>query len=230
MYETGTKRSLRGMSSKIITLDETSESIQYLRKKDKRLAKAMQLIGAIKYTPHEDSYSFLIHEILEQMLSTKVARRMYERLSDLCNGHISPAAINSLTDEQIKSIGTSGSKVACIRELTNAIIEKRICFDDLNDLSDNEVTKLLCSIRGIGNWTAKMYLIFVLDRPDVLPFEDYAFLQGYKWLYKTEDVSRQSVEKRCKKWKPYSSIASRYMYKALDLGFTKDEFHLYKDV
>lgn len=218
------------MSSKIITLDEASESIQYLCKRDKRLAKAIRLIGPITYTPYEDPYSFLVHEILEQMLSTKVARKMYERLSDLCRGHISPGTVDSLTDEQIRSIGTSRPKVTCIRELTNAVIAEKISFADMTGLSDFEVTNLLCSIRGIGNWTAKMYLIFVLDRPDILPFEDYAFLQGYKWLYKTEDVSRQSVEKRCKKWKPYSSIAARYMYKALDRGFTKGEFHLYKDM
>jgi DNA-3-methyladenine glycosylase II len=61
-----------------------------------------------------------------------------------------------------------------------------------------------------------------------LPFEDGAFLQAYKWLYKTDEVSKEAIQKKCKKWKPYSSIASRYMYKALDSGLTKKEFHLYK--
>ncbi|MCC8014242.1 MAG: hypothetical protein LIO87_03520 [Eubacterium sp.] len=83
-------------------------------------------------------------------------------------------------------------------------------------------------ILGIGKWTAKMYLIFVLDCPDVLPVEDAAFLQAYKWLYKTEDCSEKSVYKKCKKWKPYSSIAARYLYRALDMGYTKKEFHLFK--
>lgn len=73
-----------------------------------------------------------------------------------------------------------------------------------------------------------MYLIFVLNRPDVLPVEDGAFLQSYKWLYNTDDVSKQSIERKCHKWKPYSSIASRFMYRALDMGFTKEQFHLYK--
>ncbi len=73
-----------------------------------------------------------------------------------------------------------------------------------------------------------MYLIFVLDRPDILPTEDVAFLQAYEWLYKTKDRSKESVEKRCKKWKPYSSVAARYLYRALDSGLTKEEFHLYK--
>nr|DAO73628.1 MAG TPA: 3-methyladenine DNA glycosylase [Caudoviricetes sp.] len=73
-----------------------------------------------------------------------------------------------------------------------------------------------------------MYLIFCLNRQDILPYEDVAFLQGYRWAYKTDDCSPSSIQKRCKKWKPYSSIASRYMYRALDTGLTKMEFHLYK--
>ncbi len=70
-----------------------------------------------------------------------------------------------------------------------------------------------------------MYLIFVLNRLDVLPIEDVALLQSYKWLY---DTSKESIEKKCKKWKPYSSIAVRYMYRALDTELTKDKFHLFK--
>ena len=68
----------------------------------------------------------------------------------------------------------------------------------------------------------------MLDRQDILPTEDVAFLQAYEWMYNTKDRSRVSVEKKCKKWKPYSSIAARYLYRALDMGLTKNEFHLYK--
>lgn len=100
-------------------------------------------------------------------------------------------------------------------------------FSKLPDMTDKAALKELVSLRGIGTWTAKMYLIFVLDRQDILPFEDVAFLQSYKWLYKTEDVSTATIEKKCKKWKPYSSIAARFLYRALDIGFTKEEFHLY---
>ena len=155
------------------------------------------------------------------MLSTKAARKIHERLQKLCNGNITPERINSMTDEQIKSIGTSFQKVRYIRNLTNAVIDRTIIFDSLMSLSDEEAIKALTKIQGIGNWTAKMYLIFVLNRPDVLPFEDGAFLQSYKWLYNTDDVSKESIIRKCECWKPYSSIASRYMYIALDSGMTK---------
>ena len=88
----------------------------------------------------------------------------------------------------------------------------------------HEMTK----IRGIGTWTAKMYLIFVLNRPDVLPVEDGAFLQSYRWAYKTNNCKPATLMKKCKKWKPYSSIAARYLYRALDSRLTKEEFHLFK--
>ena len=95
-------------------------------------------------------------------------------------------------------------------------------------MDDPDVIKMLTSIKGIGNWSAKMYLIFALNRQDILPFEDMAFLQTYQWMYKTSDCKPASVSAKCKKWRPYSSIAARYMYRALDMGLTKEEFHLYK--
>lgn len=212
----------------VIKLDDTSPAVQHLCKKDKRLAKVILQIGAITYEPHEDGYAFLIHEIIEQMLSIKAGAKIYGRLQDLCDGHITPEAISQLTDEQIRSTGTSNGKVSYIRSLTNAITSGQLNLSHLTKLSDTEVTKSLTAIRGIGTWTAKMYLIFVLNRNDILPVEDVAFLQAYEWLYKTTDRSSATVMKKCKKWKPYSSIAARYLYRALDSGLIKNEFHLYK--
>lgn len=214
--------------SELITLNSESKAIQYLCKKDKRLAKVISMVGPINYCPYENGYAFLIHEIIEQMLSIKAGAKIYARLEGLCNGKVSIEAIDSLTDEQIRSIGTSSSKVAYIRGATEAVKSGIIDFSTLPLMNDTEVMKNLTSLKGIGNWTARMYLIFVLDRPDVLPTEDVAFLQAYEWLYKTKDRSKESVEKRCKKWKPYSSVAVRYLYRALDSGLTKEEFHLYK--
>ena len=186
------------------------------------------MIGEIEYLPHKDGYSFLIHEIIEQMLSIKAGKKIFDRLSALCNDRITPEIIAKLSDKQLKSCGTSTAKGEYIKIITQAIVSQDLILSDLAQLSDIEVIKKLTKYRGIGNWTAKMYLIFVLDRQDILPYEDGAFLQAYKWLYKTEDVSRKTIEKKCRKWKPYSSIAARYMYRALDLGLTKEEFHLFK--
>lgn len=213
-----------------ITLDLNRPEIQYLCNRDKRLSKVIQTIGPIQYTirSSEDSYRFLIHEVIEQMLSIKAGNAIYKRLDNLCDGDITPEAIASLSDEQIRSIGTSNTKVSFIRSITNAVISGELNFTSFETMNDEQVSKTLMSIRGIGTWTAKMYLLFVLNREDILPFEDVAFLQAYQWLYKTSDRSSNSVIKKCKKWSPYSSYAARYLYRALDTGLTKEEFHLYK--
>lgn len=215
--------------TEIITLDINSPPIQYLCKKDKRLAKVISMVGPITYSPHEDDpYRFLIHEIIEQMLSVKAGQKIFSRLEELCAGNVNPDNISALTDEQIRSTGTSNAKVEYIRNLTNALESGTLSFDTLSVMSDKDVIREMTKIRGIGTWTAKMYLMFVLDRPDILPVEDGAFLQGYRWAYKTADCKPVSVIKKCKKWKPYSSIAARFFYRALDMGLTKEEFHLFE--
>ncbi len=214
--------------SELIVLNQESASIRYLSSKDKRLSKLITMIGDISYVPHNDGYAFLIHEVIEQMLSIKAGQKIYGRLVDLCNGEVNVSSVSCLSNLELRGIGTSSAKAACIQNITHKIAEGNLCLEDFHHLDDDEIIKSLTSIKGIGTWTAKMYLIFILNRQDVLPFEDGAFMQVYRWLYKTDKCSRQDVIKKCNKWKPYSSIAARYMYRALDMGFTRNEFHLFK--
>lgn len=162
----------------VVTLDMNTSSVQYLCLKDKRLAKVISMVGSITYVPHdEDTYAFLIHEIIEQMLSVKAGQKIYGRLEDLCDGKVTPERITALSDDEIRGTGTSSSKVRCIRSVTEAVLCGDLDFDKMNTLSDEEVICSLTKLHGIGNWTAKMFLMFVLNRPDVLPVEDGAFLQ-----------------------------------------------------
>ena len=214
--------------SELIILDQNAPSVQYLCAKDKRMQKVMAMVGPITYRPYEDSYAFLVSQIIGQMLSNKAAAKIYQRLEALCQGVVSPEQISALSEEEIKSIGTSGPKVQYIRSLTKAVLDGAIDFGQFPEMPDEAVAKKLMTVRGIGAWSAKMYLIFVLNRPDVLPYEDAAFLQGYGWAYQTNDYTPAVIRKKCKKWQPYSSIAARYLYRALDLGLTKQEFHLFQ--
>lgn len=212
----------------INTFDENSPEIQYLCKKDKRLAKVISMVGPLTYETHDDPYEFLIHEIIDQMLSVKASNKIFLRLVDLCGGKITPSAISQLTIEQLRSTGTSRTKAQYIKLLTISVLNNDINLSELNNLPDEIVYKKLTSLKGVGSWTAKMYLIFVLNKQDILPFEDVAFLQSFKWMYMTPQCNKNFVEQKCKKWKPHSSMAARYLYKALDTGLTKEEFHLYK--
>lgn len=213
----------------LVTLTSSSESIVYLRRKDKRLAKLFDLIGDITYLPYqEDPFLFLLDTIIGQMLSQKAANCICERVHALCNNKVTPESISKLSIEELRSVGVSYSKSSYVLNLANAIIDGSLNLEELQELDDEIVFQKITSIRGLGSWSAKMYLIFVLNRQNILPYEDGAFLQSYSWLYKTDDRKPASIKKKCKKWEPYSSIAARYLYKALDNGFTKEEFHLKK--
>lgn len=122
--------------------------------------------------------------------------------------------------------GTSNSKVKYIKSITRAVLDNDIILSELTDDANDVVYKKLTSLQGLGNWTTNMYLLFVLNRQDILPYDDTAFLQSYCWMYNTKDKSKESIIKKCKKWQPYSSIASRYLYRALDTGLTKEPFKL----
>ena len=216
-----------GCLAKLITLDNTSLSVQYLCKKDKRLAKVISLTGKITYKPFTaNPYEFLIHEIIEQMLSIKAGEKIFNRLIDLCGGELTPEKVIKLDENQIRSIGTSSSKVKYIRCVTENVLNGNLSFNELSKMDDITARKKLTGMHGIGNWTAKMYMIFVLDRQNILPYEDITFQNAYKWMYKTDDVTPASIMKRCKKWEPYSSVASRFLYQAFDMGLTKEEFRL----
>ena len=136
--------------------------------------------------------------------------------------NITPKKILNLSIEEIKSIGTSTSKAICIKNISTAVLNNELNFNDFNSMSDDKIISQLTQIKGIGTWTAKMYLLFVLNRPDILPYEDVAFLQAYKWLYGQRcKTTKNAIERKLKKWKPYSSIAAKYLYTALNIGLTK---------
>ena len=212
----------------IHALNKQHPIVQYLCSKDKRLAKLIDMVGDIEYREQPDCFARLAYSIINQMLSNKVAHVIGSRIADLCGGTITPETLLKLDREQLRRTGLSYTKADNILGIAKATTDGSLDFSNFPNMTDEEVMKELTSLRGIGTWSAKMYLIFTLNRLDVLPYEDVAFLQTYAWLYKTKDLKPASIIKRCKKWKPYSSIAARFFYYALDMGLTKQEFHLLK--
>lgn len=148
--------------NEVITLNTDSPEIQHLCKVDKRLDKVISMVGAISYQLYADPYDFLIHEIIEQMLSVKSGYVIYSRLEKLCDGKIIPEVVGALTIKEIRSIGTSYSKADYIKSLTHSVMSGEIDFEAFKAMSDEEVIKHLTNLKGIGMWTAHMYLIFVL--------------------------------------------------------------------
>lgn len=209
-------------------LNARHPAVQFLCRKDKRLAKLIDMVGEIEFRTQSDCFARLVRSVINQMLSNKAAHVIGSRVADLCDGAITPENLLKLDREQLRKAGLSYTKADNILGIAKAATDGSLDFSNFPYMTDEEVMKELMRLRGIGAWSAKMYLIFTLNRMDVLPYEDMAFLQTYAWLYKTKDLQPPSIIKRCKKWKPYSSIAARYFYYALDMGLTKKEFHLFK--
>lgn len=196
-------------------------ALVFLKRSDWRLAKVINEIGELNVYGHSDPFFFLVREIVGQMISANVKKVIFSRLLDLCGGEITPQRLLEHDILEFRAIGLSMSKSSYILNLANEVNGDNVDFASLSSMPDDEVIKRLTAIKGIGKWTSKMYLIFFLRRDDVLPYEDGAFMQGFKWLYNYKNPSITTVERICKKWKPYTSLGARYLYAALDAGLTK---------
>lgn len=205
------------------------EGISVLKKRDKKLAWLIGRIGWISHIDLKDDFLFFVEQIIGQMLSIKAADVMIGRLADVCRGEITVDTICSLTVEEIRSLGISTRKAECIRQMAFMVENGSLDFGKLKEVSDAEIIKLLTGIKGIGSWTAKMYL-YKINRPDVLPYEDATFISAYKWLYRTRNVKPEAVKRRCRKWSPYSSIAAMYLYAAFDGNLISTESPKLKDL
>lgn len=203
------------------TLTTNTPGVAYLMERDWRLRHLIEAVGDLSYEVSGSAFEHVAHSVIEQMLSMKVGRAIEDRLRGLCGGEITGEAVLSLSLEEIRSCGIAARKAATLQELARTMPEQRL--HSLAGLSDDEVRSALTAVRGIGRWTADMFLIFYLERPDVLPVEDGAVRQLFRWLYGaplTDENVRQVVYSL---WRPYSSTAVRYMYKALNSGFVLGE-------
>jgi DNA-3-methyladenine glycosylase II len=212
---------------KIITAD--SESVRHLINADDKFIVLYRLVGEMAYKTNYDPYGAIIETIVGQMLSNKVAHVLFDRLKKTCpGGKIDAESIGKLSLEQLRSTGISWSKARCILEFTDEYNKNDYTRRTLSLLSDDEIIKRITAIRGLGNWSAKMFLLFVMDRENILPHEDMAFLQAFAWYNGLQSVPKTNeIKKICEKWEPYRSTAARYLYKALDNGLTKKAFDSY---
>ena len=212
-----------------VTHDKNSPPLRHLCRCDEELSAVIYKLGDLSYFLYEDSFSFLIDTIIGQMLSNKVADVISARVCGLCEGNILPEKLLALSISELRKAGLSLAKTKYIHGIAQLYYDGPNFFTDLATKTDNDVIKELKKLRGVGPWSAKMYLIFVLDRHDILPFEDRAFQQTFCWMYPFVDSDKKSITEHCSKWSPYASIASRYLYKALDSGLTKQPVQLLKN-
>lgn len=202
------------MATSIIGLDD--EPVVHLRERDWRLARLIERLGPIEHYRSESGFQNLAHSIIEQMLSVKAAATIEGRLRELCGGRVAPGPLAELSVEQIRSVGVSRRKAENLANLARTVSEEDL--DALSGRSDEEVRAWLLALPGVGAWTCDMFMIFQLERPDVLPVGDLTFRRAFEWLYgaAVDDAGVRTVV--CDLWRPYRSYAARYLYEALDEG------------
>jgi len=193
---------------------------RYLMRRDPRLAAAIRRIGpcALADRQRADHLTALVSAIVSQQLSTKAAATIFARFVALFpTGAIASAAdIERLSDAQLRGVGLSGQKVGYLRDLCARLADGRLDLDELEALDDDLVVERLTSVKGFGRWTAEMFLMFRLHRPDVLPAGDLGIVNAVQRLYalrKRPDAKR--ILKIGEVWRPYRSVASWYLWQTL---------------
>jgi DNA-3-methyladenine glycosylase II len=165
---------------------------------------------------HEDAFVALVHAIVSQQLSTKAAATIARRFDALFDGTPNPAAVARVQDDQLRAVGLSTQKVRYIRDLCARIADGSLPVDSLNELSDEDVIQRLTNVKGIGRWTAEMFLMFRLHRPDVLPVGDLGIVKAVQRAYGLRKIPRpERLTKIGEPWRPYRSVACWYLWASL---------------
>jgi DNA-3-methyladenine glycosylase II len=203
-----------------LTPEGYEKARRLLMRRDPVLRSAIQKIGVCGMADRQrkDHLSALCGSIVSQQLSTKAAATIFGRLVALFPDNRIPdaAAIAAQSDDALRSVGLSGQKVGYLRDLTARIMDGRLQLDELEELPDEQVIERLTAVKGFGRWTAEMFLMFRLHRPDVLPAGDLGIVNAIQQLYrlrKKPDAKR--VLKIGEAWKPYRSVASWYLWQTL---------------
>jgi DNA-3-methyladenine glycosylase II len=164
-----------------------------------------------------DPFHALLHAIIAQQLSTKAARTIEGRFSAIFDGKPTPASVAGASDEQLRSVGLSGPKLKYLRDLCARILDGSLDLETLDVRTDDEVIAALTSVKGIGRWTAEMFLMFRLHRPDVLPVGDLGIVKAVQRAYKLRSLpSPQRLTKIGETWRPYRSVACWYLWASLN--------------
>lgn len=204
-----------------IHFDKNSPAIIHLTSIDAKLAELIGRIGEYTLTLRTDYTSSIIRAIIGQQLSVKVARTIWCRLLDLCS-IVTPQILLSASNDDLRKVGLSRAKIVYIQDFSMKVLSGEISFDEICCQDDELVIRTLSKVKGIGQWTAEMFLIFSLGRRDVLAVNDAGLCRAVKWLYELDNLpSVSEMTELGKKWKPYRSVSSLYLWEAINKSLIK---------
>jgi DNA-3-methyladenine glycosylase II len=182
-------------------------------REDPAMVRLVDEHGPVRVEPHPDPFERLVTSIVNQQLSSQSAAAIHGRLSD--QFELTPAALLAADEAALRETGLSGSKVDYIRSVAQAFQDGGIDPVRFESMDDEAVIDTLTDVRGVGVWTAKMFLMFVLAREDVFPVEDLGIRRGMEALF-GDGIDRSWMVDRAGEWAPYRTYASRYLWRAVD--------------
>jgi DNA-3-methyladenine glycosylase II len=209
-----------------------SNAINTLTSSDPILKKLIEMIGTLQPRPNIDYFPALLTSIIGQQLSSKAANTIRNRVSELCGSQLNPEIILKLSKEDLRSVGLSNAKIEYIKDLAKKVYINEIDFESISQMENEKVITTLTQIKGIGQWTAEMFLIFSLKRMNVMSYADSGLQRAARWLYRfPENPKINYLQEIDYLWSPFRSIASLYLWESIDRGFvdsgsTLDELYL----
>jgi DNA-3-methyladenine glycosylase II len=194
------------------------KAILHLKKCDPVMAAIIDRVGPCRMEFGEPTFSSLAEAIVYQQLNGKAAVTIFSRFAELAGKPLTPDGILKLTEQQMRAAGLSKQKLSYLRDLAAQTKAGKLRFENLPHLPDQEVIAHLTQVKGIGVWTAHMFLMFALRRPDVLPTGDYGVQMAMRKHYRKRKLPKPAqMEKIARAWVPYRSIACWYLWKSMDI-------------
>jgi DNA-3-methyladenine glycosylase II len=201
---------------------DPDEAVRHLRAADPVLAKLMERAGpfALKIRRLHDPFEALARNIVFQQLHGKAAEAIHARVVALCGGgRLRPEDVLGAKEEEMRGAGLSAAKLAALRDLAAKTLDGTVpTLARMRRMTDEEIVERLTQVRGIGRWTVEMLLMFRLGRPDVLPVGDFAVRKGFAFAYGLKESPKpKELMEYGERWRPYRSVASWYMWRAVEL-------------
>jgi 3-methyladenine DNA glycosylase/8-oxoguanine DNA glycosylase len=197
-------------------------SVRHLKRVDPVLARVIESVGPCRIQLRTDGTHFqaLVRSIVFQQLSGKAAGTIHGRFAALFPGHgPEPAALLTFTDETLRGVGLSRQKIGYLRDLANKVMSGELPLDSVHNMDDDELIEHLVQVKGIGRWTAQMFLMFRLGRRNVLPELDLGIQNAIRRAYRRRKrPSPKEVRKIGAKWSPHSTVACWYLWRSLENG------------
>ena len=204
--------------------DLDNEKVKYLINTDEKLGKLIRYINKTELIIEEDGFKCIVKYIIGQQISDKARETIWQRVCAILK-NITPENILAINDNELRKVGLSERKINYIKILASAVISEDINFYDFKELTNEEIIKKLTALKGIGQWTAEMYLIFSLGRENVLSKGDGTIRRTIQWMYDLEKLpSSEILLKYFSSWTQYATIVSSYLWKSIELGLVQKPF------